>query len=123
MLSGMTGALAGNYILVSAVLLLLDSLLVFDILRRRSSGSRSFPKGASQRRDDLMQIVRGIESCLNGIDFAGIGEAERKWYNKLNLELESIKRSIDSEDMQKAKRALGSAELYLKMLELSMVGR
>jgi hypothetical protein len=132
MSGGLIGIVTENYLAISGILLIICCLLVIDILRRRRAGVSGTKKrqgftgripSSSERTDSLMSMVRSIETWLDRIGIDSITEEERKWYNKVKMELESIKKSVHAEDFERARRALGSAELYIKMLELQTAGR
>ncbi len=76
-----------------------------------------------EKRNAVMKVVRQLESALDRIHSEDIAESERKWYGKVKMEIENIKRAVDEGDAEKARRCLGSAELYIKMLELNASGR
>jgi hypothetical protein len=114
-----------NYIIVSVALAIIVAV-VFVLIQRRS-GSKETPQkqksvssgDAAQKRETLMGIVRELETKVDKIDIENSRESERKWYNKVKLQMENIKRSIDGGELHKAKRHLNDAELYMKMLELN----
>jgi hypothetical protein len=127
---------SGSFVFLAAVLLAFDSVMVIGILRKRKekdTQDASSPSvtlqapmattGGSTKRELVMSIVSQLEKQLYSTGFRSAGEEERKWYGKARNEIEAIKRSVDQGDYGKAKRSLGSAELYLKMLELSIAGR
>jgi hypothetical protein len=112
-----------NYIIVSVSLAVIAAAVVLVLRRRRGRGrlhkQGPVPPGdVAQKREMLMGIVRELEAEVNKIDIENSGDSERKWYNKVRLQIESIKRSIDGGDYRKARRHLNDAELYVRMLEL-----
>ena len=133
----MSGAplLSENYMLLSGVILAFGPALLFGMFRKRHGGAGGeptiprppaimpVPRSSSEKRDSVMAVVRQLEAYLDRINAGGISEEERKWQNRLRMELDGIKRSVDEGDFAAARRRLSSAEMYVRMLELHMAGR
>jgi hypothetical protein len=82
--------------------------------------------GALKRSEEeiiggLMGMVKDLEGKVDAIDFESLRERERKWYNKVKLQIEGIKTSVDKGEFSQAKRNLNDAEMFVKMLELNAV--
>jgi PGF-pre-PGF domain-containing protein len=79
-------------------------------------------KSPAEIMDSIMAVVDELEARVDDMDIERLRESERKWYNKVKLQIEKIKKSVDSGDINKAKRNLNDAELFMKMLELNAAG-
>jgi hypothetical protein len=127
-----------NYIAVAIVLALISVLLAFSLLRRRrrgKAGDREEKKGGAaphppappvdenSKRDRMMSIVMKLEAEIDNIEIESLGDEERKWYNKVKMEIEGIKKNLGDRKVEIAKRHLSSLELYIKTLELHMFSR
>jgi hypothetical protein len=76
-----------------------------------------------EKRNAVMDVVRALEKALDLMHEEDMLGDERKWYNKVKIEIENIKKAVDQGDADRARRCLSSAELYIKMLELNSSGR
>ncbi len=122
--------IVANYILTAIIAAIAASAFSVVLFRKRIT--KELPeiptggevlggvmKAGQETIGNLMSIVRELETRVEGIDIESLGENERKWYNKVRLQIESVKRSIDGGDFKKAHRHVNDAELYMKMLELN----
>ncbi len=118
-----------NYILTTVIAAMLIGMSSVVLLRKRIAGELpELPTGGEvltgvmrageEAIDNLMSIIRELETRVEKIDFENLGDNERKWYNKVRLQIENIKRSVDGGEFKKAQRHANDAELYMKMLEL-----
>ena len=122
-----------NYIMVIIASALIVSIMSTFLLRKRISslvkGMPKMPSGGDVVKgvvreggmtfDSLMAIVRDLEGRIDAIDIESLRENEKKWYNRIKVQIEYMKKSIQKGDFERAKRNLNDAELYMKIMELS----
>ncbi|MCD6495980.1 MAG: PGF-pre-PGF domain-containing protein, partial [Candidatus Aenigmarchaeota archaeon] len=120
--------LMANYLFVIAGLII-AGMSTFVLFRRRIARELpELPTGGElvggvmrigeETIGNLMSMAKDLEGRVDSVDFDSLGDEQRKWYNRVKLQIEGIKRSIDNGDFKKAQRHVNDAELYMKMLEL-----
>ncbi len=123
-----------NYVLASATAAIIVFSLSFLFIKRKvlakelpempevpTGGEvvRAIKKAPDEVMDSIMGVVKELEAKVDEIDIDTLRERERKWYNKVKLQIENIKKSVEKGEFDKAKRNLNDAELFMKMLELN----
>jgi PGF-pre-PGF domain-containing protein len=80
---------------------------------------RAIKKTPDELIDSISGMVKELETRVDKIDMESLRDREKKWYNKVKMQIEGIKKNVDKGEFDKAKRNLNDAELFMKMLELN----
>lgn len=120
--------LMNNYLIIIAGMIIAGMSTFFLFRRRIARELPELPTGGEvvggvlkigeETISNLMSMAKNLEDSVDKVDFDSLGDEQRKWYNRIKLQIEGVKRSIDDGDFKKAKRHVSDAELYMKMLEL-----
>jgi len=123
-----------NYVLASAAAAIIVFSLSFLFIKRKVLAKElpempgvptggevvtAIKKAPDEVMDTITAVVKELEAKVDEIDIDTLRERERKWYNKVKLQIENIKKSVEKGEFDKAKRNLNDAELFMKMLELN----